>query len=115
MKQRSPSAGEPSEDRASPPPAAPSGSRAAMEHETPSVPRELTQNPLKKIWMPCKNGLPEKHIFQRKGTWQRWCSTLAPTETAPSHGGVMLIRPGVLAVVAMVCRCAVGGWGCGWG
>uniref|UniRef100_A0A3Q3E2I5 Uncharacterized protein n=1 Tax=Hippocampus comes TaxID=109280 RepID=A0A3Q3E2I5_HIPCM len=32
-------------------------------------PRELTQNPLKKIWMPCKNGLPERHISQRKGTY----------------------------------------------
>lgn len=30
-------------------------------------PRELTQNPLRKIWMPYKNGLPEKHIPQRKG------------------------------------------------
>lgn len=76
MKQRSPSAGEPREEtgRTNPPAAAPpSGSRAAMEHETPSVPRELTQNPLKKIWMPCKNGLPEKHISQRKGTWRRQC------------------------------------------
>lgn len=26
-------------------------------------PRELTQNPLRKIWMPCKNG----HIAQRRG------------------------------------------------
>jgi len=32
-----------------------------------AIPRELTQNPLRKIWMPCKNGLPEKHIFQKKG------------------------------------------------
>ncbi|CAF96557.1 unnamed protein product, partial [Tetraodon nigroviridis] len=31
-----------------------------------SNPRELTQNPLKKIWVPCKNGLPDKHISQRK-------------------------------------------------
>ena len=28
-----------------------------------SRPRELTQNPLKKIWMPYKNG----HIAQRRG------------------------------------------------
>lgn len=36
-----------------------------------ATPRELTQNPLKKIWMPlpCKNGLPEKHISQRKGAY----------------------------------------------
>uniref|UniRef100_A0A3Q3X638 Uncharacterized protein n=1 Tax=Mola mola TaxID=94237 RepID=A0A3Q3X638_MOLML len=40
-----------------------------MEENTPSNPRELTQNPLKKIWMPCKNGLPEKHISQRKGAY----------------------------------------------
>lgn len=40
-----------------------------MEDKTPSNPRELTQNPLKKIWMPCKNGLPEKHISQRKGAY----------------------------------------------
>lgn len=31
------------------------------------IPRELTQNPLRKIWMPCKNGLPEKHIAQKRG------------------------------------------------
>lgn len=29
-------------------------------------PRELTQNPLKKIWMPFKNG----HISQRRGKMQ---------------------------------------------
>ncbi|XP_030632919.1 6-phosphofructo-2-kinase/fructose-2,6-bisphosphatase 4b isoform X3 [Chanos chanos] len=38
------------------------------------VPRELTQNPLHKIWMPCKNGLPEKHTYQR-----RVCMTNCPT------------------------------------
>lgn len=44
-------------------------------------PRELTQNPLRKIWMPCRNG----HIAQRRGKMQldrqapqrmmtgRWC------------------------------------------
>lgn len=31
-----------------------------------SYPRELTQNPLKKIWMPYKNG----HISQRRGKMQ---------------------------------------------
>lgn len=41
----------------------------SMEDNAPSNPRELTQNPLKKIWMPCKNGLPEKHISQRKGAY----------------------------------------------
>lgn len=40
-----------------------------MEDKPPSNPRELTQNPLKKIWMPCKNGLPEKHISQRKSAY----------------------------------------------
>lgn len=40
-----------------------------MEDKAPSNPRELTQNPLKKIWMPYKNGLPEKHISQRKGAY----------------------------------------------
>ncbi|XP_078066174.1 6-phosphofructo-2-kinase/fructose-2,6-bisphosphatase 4 isoform X2 [Mustelus asterias] len=29
-------------------------------------PLELTQNPLKKIWIPCKNGLCEVHTSQRK-------------------------------------------------
>lgn len=118
MKQRSPSAGEPHEEethRIDPPAAAPSGSRAAMEHETLSVPRELTQNPLKKIWMPCKNGLPEKHISQRKGT----LAAAVPAKTAPSYGGVMLIPLGVLAAVAMVCwfavRWAGGGVVCGCG
>lgn len=93
--------------------APPGGSRAAMEHETPAVPRELTQNPLKKIWMPCKNGLPEKHISQRKGT----CGATVPASAAPSRGGVMLIRLAVLAAVAMVCWFAVLGCqrdGRGW-
>lgn len=40
-----------------------------MEDKAPSNPRELTQNPLKKIWMPYKNGLPEKHISQKKGAY----------------------------------------------
>lgn len=36
-----------------------------------ATPRELTQNPLKKIWMPlpCKNGLPDKRICQRMGAY----------------------------------------------
>uniref|UniRef100_A0A3Q0SY06 Uncharacterized protein n=1 Tax=Amphilophus citrinellus TaxID=61819 RepID=A0A3Q0SY06_AMPCI len=32
-----------------------------------AYPRELTQNPLKKIWMPCKNG----HIAHRRGKMQQ--------------------------------------------
>lgn len=40
-----------------------------MEDKAATNPRELTQNPLKKIWMPYKNGLPEKHICQRKGAY----------------------------------------------
>lgn len=31
-----------------------------------TLPRELTQNPLKKIWMPCRTG----HIAQRRGKVQ---------------------------------------------
>lgn len=30
-------------------------------------PRELTQNPLKKIWMPYSNGRPALHACQRGG------------------------------------------------
>uniref|UniRef100_A0A3Q3FPF9 Uncharacterized protein n=1 Tax=Labrus bergylta TaxID=56723 RepID=A0A3Q3FPF9_9LABR len=45
-----------------------------MGDKTPTNPRELTQNPLKKIWMPCENGLPEKHISQRKGCHVFDCS-----------------------------------------
>ncbi|XP_030632311.1 6-phosphofructo-2-kinase/fructose-2,6-bisphosphatase 4a isoform X6 [Chanos chanos] len=48
-------------------------------------PRELTQNPLKKIWMPCKNGLPEKHIFQRKVCMTN-CPTLIVTVGLPARG-----------------------------
>lgn len=31
--------------------------------------RELTQNPLQKIWVPYNNGLPAKHSAQRGGEW----------------------------------------------
>lgn len=34
-----------------------------LDNEEFTRPRELTQNPLRKIWMPCKNG----HIVQRRG------------------------------------------------
>uniref|UniRef100_A0A668UNF4 6-phosphofructo-2-kinase domain-containing protein n=1 Tax=Oreochromis aureus TaxID=47969 RepID=A0A668UNF4_OREAU len=48
-------------------------------------PRELTQNPLKKIWMPYKNGLPEKHISQRKVCMTN-CPTLIVTVGLPARG-----------------------------
>lgn len=35
-----------------------------------AAPRELTQNPLRKIWMPCSNGLPQRPITQRRGKMQ---------------------------------------------
>lgn len=70
MKHRSPSEQHHGEKRPRAPAAAASTSPPdGMEDSTPSNPRELTQNPLKKIWMPCKNGLPEKHISQRKGAY----------------------------------------------
>ncbi|XP_028853563.1 6-phosphofructo-2-kinase/fructose-2,6-bisphosphatase 4-like isoform X2 [Denticeps clupeoides] len=50
-----------------------------------AAPRELTQNPLKKIWMPCKNGLPEKHIFQRKVCMTN-CPTVIVTVGLPARG-----------------------------
>uniref|UniRef100_A0A4W5QUQ0 6-phosphofructo-2-kinase/fructose-2,6-biphosphatase 4a n=1 Tax=Hucho hucho TaxID=62062 RepID=A0A4W5QUQ0_9TELE len=52
-----------------------------------ATPRELTQNPLKKIWMPlpCKNGLPEKHISQRKVCMTN-CPTLIVTVGLPARG-----------------------------
>ncbi|PIO32829.1 hypothetical protein AB205_0221600 [Aquarana catesbeiana] len=37
-------------------------------------PRELTQNPLKKIWVPYNNGCPVQHSAQR-----RVCMTNCPT------------------------------------
>uniref|UniRef100_A0A3B3CW21 6-phosphofructo-2-kinase/fructose-2,6-biphosphatase 4a n=1 Tax=Oryzias melastigma TaxID=30732 RepID=A0A3B3CW21_ORYME len=63
-----------------------------MEDRTPTTPRELTQNPLKKIWMPYKNGLPEKHISQRKGSYidivlcMTNCPTLIVTVGLPARG-----------------------------
>ena len=64
--------------------AASTSQQDGMEEKTPSNLRELTQNPLKKIWMPYKNGLPEKHISQRRGAYNDmatvasidvlWCS-----------------------------------------
>ncbi|KAJ3603370.1 hypothetical protein NHX12_031112 [Muraenolepis orangiensis] len=47
--------------------------------------RELTQNPLRKIWIPCKNGLPEKHIFQRRVCMTN-CPTLIVTVGLPARG-----------------------------
>ena len=69
MKHRSPSEQHHGKRSRVPGAAASSSQQDGMEDKTPSIPRELTQNPLKKIWMPCKNGLPEKHISQRKGTY----------------------------------------------
>ncbi|XP_038551724.1 6-phosphofructo-2-kinase/fructose-2,6-bisphosphatase 4a isoform X1 [Micropterus salmoides] len=66
-------------------PAASTSPQGGMEDRTPSNPRELTQNPLKKIWMPCKNGLPEKHIPQRKVCMTN-CPTLIVTVGLPARG-----------------------------
>uniref|UniRef100_A0A3Q1BW08 6-phosphofructo-2-kinase domain-containing protein n=1 Tax=Amphiprion ocellaris TaxID=80972 RepID=A0A3Q1BW08_AMPOC len=46
-----------------------------------SYPRELTQNPLKKIWMPCRNG----HIAQRRVCMTN-CPTLIVTVGLPARG-----------------------------
>uniref|UniRef100_A0A8C7YVZ2 6-phosphofructo-2-kinase/fructose-2,6-biphosphatase 4a n=1 Tax=Oryzias sinensis TaxID=183150 RepID=A0A8C7YVZ2_9TELE len=56
-----------------------------MEDKNASTHRELTQNPLKKIWMPYKNGLPEKHISQRKVCMTN-CPTLIVTVGLPARG-----------------------------
>ncbi|XP_010879889.1 6-phosphofructo-2-kinase/fructose-2,6-bisphosphatase 4b isoform X3 [Esox lucius] len=48
-------------------------------------PRVLTQNPLKKIWMPCKNGLPDQHISQRRVCMTN-CPTLIVTVGLPARG-----------------------------
>ncbi|CAL8336199.1 unnamed protein product [Merluccius merluccius] len=69
---------------------APGPSQAAVLEDlvpasSPVTPRELTQNPLKKIWMPCKNGLPEKHISQRKVCMTN-CPTLIVTVGLPARG-----------------------------
>ncbi|XP_051768708.1 6-phosphofructo-2-kinase/fructose-2,6-bisphosphatase 4a isoform X5 [Ctenopharyngodon idella] len=51
-----------------------------------SLTRELTQNPLKKIWVPSsKNGLPERHISQRKVCMTN-CPTLIVTVGLPARG-----------------------------
>uniref|UniRef100_A0AAV2M6E6 6-phosphofructo-2-kinase domain-containing protein n=1 Tax=Knipowitschia caucasica TaxID=637954 RepID=A0AAV2M6E6_KNICA len=57
----------------------------AMADTAPTNPRELTQNPLKKIWMPYKNGLPENHISQRKVCMTN-CPTLIVTVGLPARG-----------------------------
>lgn len=43
--------------------------RRSPSHRVPGMasPRELTQNPLKKIWMPYSNGRPALHACQRGG------------------------------------------------
>uniref|UniRef100_A0A674MNR4 6-phosphofructo-2-kinase/fructose-2,6-biphosphatase 4a n=1 Tax=Takifugu rubripes TaxID=31033 RepID=A0A674MNR4_TAKRU len=46
---------------------------------------KMHQNPLKKIWMPYKNGLPEKHISQRKVCMTN-CPTLIVTVGLPARG-----------------------------
>uniref|UniRef100_A0A8C5EDB0 6-phosphofructo-2-kinase/fructose-2,6-bisphosphatase 4-like n=1 Tax=Gouania willdenowi TaxID=441366 RepID=A0A8C5EDB0_GOUWI len=56
-----------------------------MADKALSNPRELTQNPLKKIWMPCKNGLPETHISQRRVCMTN-CPTLIVTVGLPARG-----------------------------
>uniref|UniRef100_A0A4W6F8R6 6-phosphofructo-2-kinase/fructose-2,6-biphosphatase 4a n=1 Tax=Lates calcarifer TaxID=8187 RepID=A0A4W6F8R6_LATCA len=56
------------------------------EDKTPSNPRELTQNPLKKIWMPYKNGLPEKTHISEKGLCMTNCPTLIVTVGLPARG-----------------------------
>lgn len=69
MKHRSPSGQHHGKRSRVPVASASFSSEHTMEDKAQSNPRELTQNPLKKIWMPCKNGLPEKHISQRKGAY----------------------------------------------
>ncbi|KAM9444473.1 6-phosphofructo-2-kinase/fructose-2,6-bisphosphatase 4a isoform 1-T1 [Clarias gariepinus] len=51
----------------------------------PTPSRELTQNPLKKIWMPSKNGHPEKQIFQRTVCMTN-CPTVIVTVGLPARG-----------------------------
>ncbi|XP_055019088.1 6-phosphofructo-2-kinase/fructose-2,6-bisphosphatase 4-like isoform X1 [Boleophthalmus pectinirostris] len=49
-------------------------------------PRELTQNPLRKIWMPrCSNGLPQRPITQRRVCMTN-CPTLIVTVGLPARG-----------------------------
>nr|XP_046240548.1 6-phosphofructo-2-kinase/fructose-2,6-bisphosphatase 4a isoform X2 [Scatophagus argus] len=87
MKHRSPSPSEQHHGKRSRvlPAAAATSQQDGMEDKTPSNPRELTQNPLKKIWMPCKNGLPERHISQRKVCMTN-CPTLIVTVGLPARG-----------------------------
>lgn len=76
MKHRSPSEQHHGKRSRVPAAAASTSQQDGMEDKTPQNPRELTQNPLKKIWMPCKNGLPEKHISQRKGAYDNVAAML---------------------------------------
>ncbi|XP_070759282.1 6-phosphofructo-2-kinase/fructose-2,6-bisphosphatase 4a isoform X5 [Enoplosus armatus] len=85
MKHRSPSEQHHGKRPRVPAAAASTSPQDGMEDKTPSNPRELTQNPLKKIWMPCKNGLPEKHISQRKVCMTN-CPTLIVTVGLPARG-----------------------------
>nr|BAH12949.1 unnamed protein product [Homo sapiens] len=48
-------------------------------------PRELTQNPLKKIWMPYSNGRPALHACQR-GVCMTNCPTLIVMVGLPARG-----------------------------
>lgn len=52
-----------------------------LDNEEFTRPRELTQNPLRKIWMPCKNG----HIVQRRVCMTN-CPTLIVTVGLPARG-----------------------------
>uniref|UniRef100_A0AAQ6A9Z1 6-phosphofructo-2-kinase domain-containing protein n=1 Tax=Amphiprion ocellaris TaxID=80972 RepID=A0AAQ6A9Z1_AMPOC len=85
MKHRSPSEQHHGKKPRVPAAAASASPQDGMEDKAPSNPRELTQNPLKKIWMPCKNGLPEKHISQRKVCMTN-CPTLIVTVGLPARG-----------------------------
>ncbi|XP_061147117.1 6-phosphofructo-2-kinase/fructose-2,6-bisphosphatase 4-like isoform X2 [Syngnathus typhle] len=85
MKPRSPSEQHHGKRPRVPPAAASTSPQDAMEDAPLPNPRELTQNPLKKIWMPCKNGLPERHISQRKVCMTN-CPTLIVTVGLPARG-----------------------------
>ncbi|XDC85172.1 hypothetical protein R6Z07F_016345 [Ovis aries] len=56
-------------------------------HPSPRMasPRELTQNPLKKIWMPYSNGRPALHACQR-GVCMTNCPTLIVMVGLPARG-----------------------------
>ncbi|XP_029357594.1 6-phosphofructo-2-kinase/fructose-2,6-bisphosphatase 4a isoform X6 [Echeneis naucrates] len=85
MKHRSSSEQHPAKNPRIPAEVASTSATDGMEDKTPPNPRELTQNPLKKIWMPYKNGLPEKHISQRKVCMTN-CPTLIVTVGLPARG-----------------------------